>query len=117
MSEPVVVNLEAFRPYNGGQGVRLAVTSTTASALIPGLAGGEPNDRRRVLIVNSSLYSSAFVRLGQSGVRADTGSLEVMARSSMTLTPQYTGPGAVYIAAICNAGESTNLNICAGQGT
>ena len=52
MSESLTTNLQAFQPYLGGQGVRLAVTATSSRAAIPGLEGGrEDGDRRRVLLV------------------------------------------------------------------
>lgn len=116
MSEAASVNVQAFNPFAGGAGARLAVTTSPSGAAIPGLEGGrEDNDRRRVLVSNGGLVS-AFVRMGQANVVANTASLEILPGCAYLLTPPDAGPNAVWIFALTASG-STTINACAGFGT
>ncbi len=117
MSEATPINLTAFAPEGGGQGVRLTVTTASTSSAIPGLAGGRRNEQSRVVVSNSGLVS-AYVLIGRSGVQASTSSYEILPLTKEVLTPPYDGPasGGLFIAAITASGTTT-INACAGTGT
>jgi hypothetical protein len=115
MAEATPVNVVAFEPYNGGQGAQISVSSVSASVAIPGLAGGQQDDRSRVVVSNGGSVS-AFIHFGPSGVTAGTSSLEILPGTKETLKPPYIGPNAIYLAAVTASG-STTINVCAGLGT
>lgn len=77
MSEPIIINAQAFQPFNGGRGKRLTVTTSSATAAIP---GGQQDGTDRVLVTNGGSVS-AFVCLGPSTVAAITeaGSTKIQA--------------------------------------
>lgn len=116
MTDSTPVNLQAFAPYNGGVGARLALTTTTGRVAIPGLEGGsDPKGKRRVVVSNGGSVS-AFVRVGNSSVVATTGSLEVMPGCYVTITPPHLGTSPVYLAGITESG-TTKINGISGEGS
>lgn len=115
MAESITANIQAFEPFNGGAGARLAATSTTANVAIPGLEGGASDDKRRVVITNPNDFS-VFIRMGNSGVTATLNSYEVIAGSSQLLKPPSFGPQALYMAAITAADDEGYISICSGTG-
>lgn len=115
MSETTPINVQAFQPFDGGAGKRLAVTATTSNAAIPGTQVDD-RGRLRVLVSNGG-WASAFVRLGQQGVVATLDCLEVKPGDTHLLTPPSTNPSGVWLAAICDTGEATKIQVTAGQGT
>lgn len=117
MSESTPINVQAFQPNAGGVGKRLSVTSVSASVAIPGLAGGGAVANSRVLIGNDGLYT-AFVRLGDATVAATTDCHMIQPGDTHLLTPPFTGPGALYLAAITEeSGTTTKINVISGLGT
>lgn len=111
------INIQAFQPYGGGEGRRLALNSSTSSSVaIPGLGGGcRQEDNFRVLVTNSGSVP-AYVRMGGSGVGASTGGIEILPGDYYLLTPPFVGAQAVWIAGITETG-TTKINACAGVGT
>lgn len=118
MAETVIFNAQVFAPFNGGDAARLAVSGTSNSAEIPGLAGGEVSDKTRVAVTNPHPFS-IFVKLGTSGVVAvcttTRCSYEVIAGSTQLLKPPIGQKSAVWMAAI-TAGETGYTSACAGEG-
>lgn len=116
MAETSPFNLQAFSPYAGGQGKKIAATSTSATYAVPGLPGGEQTDRSRVFVYNDG-YASVCIRLGQAGVVATLDSLRVPPGIGFIIRPALATNSAVYIAAITEADTTTTLAVCAGEGT
>lgn len=116
MTEAITANFQAFEPFNGGAGARLLAGSTTQNVAIPGLAGGDSNENRRVVVTNPNAFS-IFIRIGDATVTATLSSFEIIAGSSQVLRPPSFGPGALYMAAITAAGDSGYISICSGTGT
>lgn len=115
MSEATPINVRAFAPFNGGQGVRLAVTTVTTRSGIPGLSGGQQTADSRVVVSNSG-FVSAYVQIGGPTVAATTASLEILPGTKELLSPPFVGPNGLFVAAITASG-STAVNVCAGEGT
>lgn len=115
MADSATINIQAFQPFEGGNGVLLAVTSTTGSAFVPGTQT-DNDSNLRVLVTNTGFYS-ASIRLGQSGVIATTANMSILPGCAYLLTPPYANPSGVYIAAICATGQTTSLQVTAGIGT
>lgn len=115
MSESTPINVQAFQPFDGGMGKRLSVDDATNSAAIPGTQTDE-RSRLRVLVTNGGQVS-AFVRMGQQGVTATLDCLEVLPGCAYLLTPPSTNPSGVWLAAICDEGGETTIQVTAGQGT
>jgi len=115
MAEATPINVTAFEPFNGGQGAQISATTTSSSAAIPGLSGGQQGDNSRVVVSNGGSVS-AFVRFGPSTVAATVSGLEILPGTKETLKPPNIGTNAVYLAAITVSG-STTINVCAGYGT
>jgi len=115
MSEASFFNVQAFQPINGGLGKRLAVSTTTARALIPGTQAVASPERLRVLVTGDNSVS-VFIRMGQDDVEATTDCQEIMSGTQVLLTPPSVAPDAVWIAAICESGTA-NIQITAGYGT
>jgi hypothetical protein len=115
MADPASVNIQAFTPNGGGQGARLAATSVSSRALIPGLAGGQQGAKSRLVVSNSG-FVSAYVTIGGSDVVATTASLEILPGTKELLSPPFVGTKAMYLAAVTASG-STTVNVCAGEGT
>lgn len=117
MAESIPVNVQAFAPHKGGVGKRLLATTVTGSAAIPGMSGGAPVENGRVLVTNSGINNaSVFVRLGNSDVTATLDSLEILPGAAYLLTPPFSGPGGVWIAAITETGTA-NISVMSGVGT
>lgn len=115
MSESTPVNVQAFEPYGGGNGARIAASSTTTRVAIPGLEGGQQGDNSRVLITNPNAFS-AFIRLGTSVVEATLSSLEILAGTQVLLRPPFNGPAPAYMAVILESGTGS-ISVCSGAGT
>lgn len=115
MAESQAINFQAFEPVNGGTGARLAVSTTTARVAIPGLEGGQQDDRSRIIITNPNSFS-VFVRMGNASVVATLNSLEIIAGSSQLFKPPNIGPQALYMAAIAERAGGY-ASVCAGYGT
>lgn len=118
MADASLLNIQAFQPFDGGRGKRIAATTSsgTTAHQVPGLSGGtDGNNNKRVLIINGGMYS-AFVHMGPSTVQASTDSLEVMPGIAYLLTPPDVNPSGVWIAA-CTESDATKISIIAGQGT
>lgn len=118
MSEPTPINVAAFKPYDGGDGVRLAVSSTsgTTAVKIPGLSGGlAGNERTRVLVTNP-LDVSIFIRMGQASVQATLNSQEILPNAAYLLTPPDTNPSGIFVA-MRTESATGSVSICAGEGT
>jgi hypothetical protein len=114
MPDASIINYQAFEPWNGGAGVRMTATSTTAAVPIPGLEGGASNDKSRVVVTNPNGFS-VFIRMGGSSVVATLNSFEVIANSSQLLKPPNIGTQPVYMAAI-TVSASLPISICSGTG-
>lgn len=108
-------NVNAFIPFQGGRGKRFAVSGTSASVAIPGLAGGTPAPYARVMVSNGG-DDSIFVRMGDSTVVADTDCMEVLPGCDYLLAPPFTGLGGVYLAAITE-GAVGKVSVISGTGT
>lgn len=101
----------AFAPFDGGGGVRLSCTTSTANAAIPGTQASE---NTRVLVTNGGSVS-AFVRLGGSGVVATLNSMEILPGTCQPFTVPFTSPNGLYVAGITEAG-TTKIQVTAGRG-
>ncbi len=115
MAEAAIFSVQAFQPYNGGEGARMSVTPTNSRILIPGMQGGAAQPNMRVLVTNGGLYP-ALVRLGGATVSAATGNLEILPGCAYLLTPPNVEPQNLYLAAISTSGVTT-ISACAGVGT
>lgn len=116
MAESTPVNIQAFRPFDGGVGKRTLAEGTSANVAIPGLAGGQQNDRSRVVVSNGGLFS-AFVRMGDASVVATTDCMEILAGYAYMLTPPFVGPGGVYLAVITEGSDTTKISVISGEGS
>jgi hypothetical protein len=120
MADPTLLNIQAFQPYDGGDGKTFTANETSGSTAyrIPGLAGGtDDNNRKRVLISNEGDVA-VFVRMGPSSVQASTDSLKILPDCAYLLTPPDVNPSGVWIAACTATGAgSVEINVVAGQGT
>lgn len=107
-------DLFAFAPYNGGEGVRIASVTTSASApvAIPGV-GTAPVVR--LLVTNGGLVS-AFIRFGRNE-SATLNSLEVLPGTQIVLSvPASLSGGGLTVSAITASGTTT-ISVVAGDGT
>lgn len=115
MADSTPINVQAFEPYNGGQGARLSATSTSDRVAIPGLEGGSQNDKSRVLITNRNSFSIS-IRMGGSTVDATLSSLEILAGTQVLLKPPTAGTQPLYMAGITES-LTGYITVCAGTGT
>lgn len=119
MSESSSINLQAFEPYNGGQGARGAVGPTSSRMAIPGLEGGQGGDKKRVVITNSNAFS-IFIRMGDKDVNAmvsaTVASQEILKDCQVLLKPPQIGTKAIFMAVITETLTGT-ASVCAGEGT
>lgn len=116
--DPTPINISAFRPYDGGNGIILAADNTTGGTAyqIPGLAGGtDGNERKRVLIANGGAISG-FIRMGAHGVTTAAGKMEILPGCAYLLTPPDVNPSGVWIA-VDAASDGTTISAVAGEGT
>lgn len=114
MAESTPINIQAFSPFKGGRGKRLAVSTSSARIAIPGLSGGLPAPNARVLVTNPNSVS-VFVVMGNDGEVADLDCLELLAGNAYLLTPPTAGPGGIWLAAIVVSG-TMNISVCGGEG-
>lgn len=115
MSEATPVNVTAFQPINGGEGVRVSVSTTSARAAIPGTQAVSSPDRLRILVTNSNDFPVSIL-MGQDSVTATLHCQEVLPGTQPLFTPPFVAPDAVWIAVICEAGTG-HIQVTAGYGT
>lgn len=115
MSEATPVNVTAFQPFEGGNGKRLSVTTTSARVAIPGTQAVATPDRLRILVTNSNTFAVSIL-MGQDSVTATTDCQEILPGTQVLFTPPVVAPDAVWIAAICASG-SGHIQVTAGYGT
>lgn len=113
MTESTPINVQAFQPFDGGMGARLAVTTVTGSVAIPGTQAGD--DKLRVLVTNREDFPVS-IRMGQPGVEATLACMEIPRGTSVLLKPPVSTPSLIWIAAICEGGV-TSIQVTAGNGT
>jgi len=112
MAEAALIDPFSFVPFEGGNGKRLACTTSSARVAIPGTQGqGSPN---RILVTNGGSVS-AFIRMGQSNVVATLDCMEVLPGTTQTFTVPQVAPSGLFLAGITESG-STNLSIVSGSG-
>lgn len=115
MSEATPINISAFQPLKGGEGVRLTVSTTSARGQIPGTQAVDTPDRLRVLVTNSNTFPVS-VLMGQEDVIATLHCQEILQGTQVLLTPPLVRPEPVWIAVICEAGAG-HIQVNAGYGT
>ncbi len=118
MADPALLNIQAFQPFDGGNGLRVTAGTGTGSTpyRIPGLSGGtDGNENKRVLITNGGLVS-AFLRMGPSSTSADLNSLEILPGCAYLLTPPAVNPSGVWFA-VCTEAGTTTVGVAFGYGT
>lgn len=115
MSEATPINVTAFQPLQGGNGKRITVSTTTASAQIPGTQAVASPDRLRIVVSNSNTFPVS-IRMGQDDVVATLDCQEILAGTQVLFTPPVVAPDAVWIAVICETG-SGHIQVTAGYGT
>lgn len=115
MSEATPINVTAFQPFEGGNGRRLAVSTTSARVQIPGTQAVSNPERLRVLVTNSNNFAVSIL-MGQDSVTATTDCQEILPGTQVLFTPPVVAPDAVWIAAICESG-SGHIQVTAGYGT
>lgn len=115
MSEATPINVTAFQPFQGGTGKRLAVTTSSARASIPGTQAVSSPDRLRILVTNSNNFPVSIL-MGQDTVTATLDCQEILAGTQVLLTPPVVAPDGVWLAAICEVGTG-HIQVCAGYGT
>lgn len=116
LSEATSINVTAFQPFEGGNGKRIAVTTSSSRGIIPGTQAVSSPDRLRILVTNSNDFS-VFILIGQDTVTATTDCQEIMRGTQVLLTPPVVAPDGVWVAAICESGNSGNIQVTAGYGT
>jgi len=116
MSESTPVNIQAFQPFEGGLGVQISVTGTTANAMLPGTQAVQNPDKLRILVTNDG-ETTVSIRMGQQGVQATVHCQRVMPGTQVLLTPPVVAPSGVWLAAISPSGDSTTIQATAGYGT
>lgn len=103
----------AFGNSSGGQGARLDVTSVTASVQVPP-SGAQQDDE--FLCVTNYGFSPAFIKMGKSGVTATTACQCVLPGTQVLFDVPYSTQSELYVAAICESGETTKLQLTRGIG-
>lgn len=116
MSEATPINIQAFQPLEGGDGVEIDATGTTQAAQIPYTQAVATPDRLRILVTNDGEVS-ASIRFGQSNVQATASCQRILPGTQVLLSPPVVAPSGVWIAAMCPSGGTTNLQVTAGYGT
>lgn len=103
-----------FSPYNGGQGVSLACTTSTGRVLLVGDYGALEDVSVAVIVNTGSNW--AFVQFGDVTVTATTGSMGVPPGGALTVTiPGAQNGVAMYLAGITST-STTTLQITTGFG-
>ena len=103
-------------PFNsqGGVGARLDVTATSASIAVP-TPGGDTQSAVLVCITNYGV-NPAFVALGKSPQTATTNHQCVLPGTQTVWGIPYVMEAPLYMAAICESGQTTKLQITRGYG-
>jgi len=105
-----------FQPYNGGEGVSLPCTVSTARVALVGEFGAAADDKVNIAVIVNTGSVPAFVRFGDVTVVATTASMAVPAGAAVTCTiPGANDAETTYLAGITSAG-STTLQITTGFG-
>ena len=115
MSDAAPINISAFQPFEGGQGVRISVSTTSARGQIPGTQAVDNPDRLRVLVSNNNPFAVSIL-MGQDNVTATLHCQEVLPGTQPIFTPPVVRPDAVWIAVISEAGTG-HIQVTAGYGT
>ncbi len=115
MSEATPINVTAFQPFKGGDGVRIAVSTSSARGVIPGTQAVDNPERLRVLVSNANTFPVSIL-FGQDDVTATLSCQQILPGTQVLLTPPVVRPDAVWVAVICEAG-SGYLQVTAGYGT
>lgn len=116
MSEATFINVTAFQPFEGGNGKRLAVSTASARVAIPGTQAVATPDRLRILVSNNNIFAVSIL-MGQDTVTATTDCQQILPGTQVLFTPPVVAPDAVWIAAICDAGNSGYIQVTSGYGT
>jgi hypothetical protein len=111
MSETIQTDIVSFDGI-GNAGVRLAVTTSTASVAIPNT---QARQNYRVVICNYGT-NPAFVRVGSENVSADTNCYCMLPGTKEVFSIAYTVPNQLYIAAVTESGATT-IQVSAGRGS
>lgn len=115
MSEAATINFTAFQPFEGGNGKRLAVSTTSARVAIPGTQAVATPDRLRILVSNSNSFAVSIL-MGQDSVTATLDNQQVLPGTQVLFTPPVVAPDAVWIAVITEAGAGY-IQVTSGYGT
>lgn len=115
MSEASFINISAFQPFEGGKGVRVDVSTTSARGKIPGTQAVATPDRLRVLVSNPNSFSVSIL-MGQDDVTATLHEQEILEGTQVLFTPPSVAPDAVWIAVISEVGTG-HIQATAGYGT
>lgn len=115
MSEASVINLQSFQPFEGGKGVRVSVSTTSARGKIPGTQAVANPDRLRILVSNPNSFPVSIL-MGQDDVVATTDYQEVLPGTQPLFSPPSVAPDAVWIAVISEVGTG-HIQVTAGYGT
>jgi hypothetical protein len=115
MSEATPVNVTAFQPFEGGNGKRLAVSTTSTRVAIPGTQAVATPDRLRILVSNNNSFAVSIL-MGQDSVTATLDNQQVLPGTQVLFTPPVVAPDAVWIAVICESGTGY-IQVTAGYGT
>lgn len=101
-----------FEPYQGGLGVSLSCTTSTARvALVGNLAGTDQSDNVVVIFNTGDVF--AFVRLGDASVGATTACMAVPPGGALTISLYGVGqPVPMYVAGITASGAATLQATC-----
>lgn len=111
MADATPIDPFSFLPFSGGLGKRIALTTTSARAEIPGT---QATGNERILVTNGGAVS-AFIRMGQANVIATLDCLEILPGITVSFTVPGVAPTGLYVAGITESG-TTNIQITAGQG-
>lgn len=109
-------NLQAFQPYNGGEGLLIPVTtSASAAVLIPGTLIVPDPTLLRILICGDP-DTTVSIRFGNADVEATLASTRILRDTQPLLTPPALGGDGIWISAICEEGTAT-IQVTSGTGT
>lgn len=112
MAEATPIDPFSFVPFEGGNGKRLACTTSSARVAVPGTQGQGASNR--ILVTNGGAIS-AFIRMGQANVVATLDCMEILPGTTQTFTVPQVAPSGLYVAGITES-DTTNLSIVAGSG-
>ena len=112
MAESTLTDVDAFEPLiGGGRGVRVAFTTTSSRAEIPGT---QAVGKVRVKVSNGT-FVSAWIAFGQSNIVATVGCLEILPGCDYVFTAPAVSPTALWVAGITESGTA-KLTFNAGRG-